>query len=194
MMFWRLLLRFCRAPQERSTTTEERLVVENKDFKKWKGHTARVRSKLGLPAGSRPWSSLESTQVLGCKPSERQLQILDVAFSAHRNTLKGTATSQETKLNLWADLSQSIHRKPWSLGPSTPAQNSLLYSFEADTVVSGHAVMRGMGIPVGTAPSAEYSDAELKSIVGEMYSCPIVTMLSFAFYCWPEAEWWAPRV
>ena len=49
-----------------------------------------------------------------------------------------------------------------------------------------------MGMPRGTArpPPAVFDDVDLRNMAGEMFSIRIVTMLSFAFYCWPEAEWW----
>ena len=153
----------------------------------WRARSAELRTALGLPGASTPWTR-RSAGGLGFQLPPRQADILDVAFSARRDARPGAPLREITK-DFWADLSQAVERRPW--GPlRTICRNTLWYSFEHNCILSGHAHMLMMGMPRGTAPTALFKDVDLRNMAGEMFSIPIVTMLSFAFYCWPEAEWW----
>jgi hypothetical protein len=60
----------------------------------------------------------------------------------------------------------------------TLTRNALPYSFEYDRVATGHAIMRSMGLPTNQAPFVEFSDTELRDLAGDMFSIPIMAVVS----------------
>lgn len=168
---------------------EDHICTENKDYSKWKQNTAKVRTSFNLPGDSAPWTRRKQFTIAGCRPSERQRQIIDVAFSVRRNTMPESTTAEVAK-GFWANVSQAIQRKPWATHLGSLTRGSVHYSFEHDLVLSGHLQLRAMGIPAHTAPTAEFSDRELRSLSGEMFSAPIVSLFTYAFYCCKDAPWW----
>ena len=159
-------------------------------YAKWQVHSARVRSALNLRGKSSPWTARGDVTLHGLgRPSARVLDVLDVAWSCRRNSMPGTATSEDLKRGFWANVSQAVQRRPWG-PPPVACKSTIMYSFAEDRLLSGHGQLRAMGCPNGCAPREAFSEGQMRCLSGEQFSVPIICMLSFAFYCNPYADWW----
>ena len=99
-------------------------------------------------------------------------------------------------VNFWADPSQMVGRKPWSVGMlRCLTQASWSYTFEHDFVLSGYDELRLQGVPLDCAPqghgTVSFSDANLRSLAGEAFFCPVATAVVYGFYLNPFAAWWS---
>lgn len=70
---------------------------------------------------------------------------------------------------------------------------SLVYSFEADTLLSVDHHMAGMGYPP-IPQTTSLSDNDLKSLIGEAFAAPCIGSLVVAFVLNPFAPWWVKEV
>lgn len=149
---------------------------------------------------STPWTRQAS--LVGLPDKARLKDLLDVAWGARMFEAESHATRTELARNFWADASQCVSRSPWGLGVRCLAQNSIMYCYEKDTVLSGFDHLRLQGAPTDAAPPASgpdppasythVSDAQLRCLAGEAFTCPIVTCVVYAFWLNPWGVWWAP--
>ena len=77
-----------------------------------------------------------------------------------------------------------------STQPFTMTTSATLYSYEADAVLSGAAMLKAVGWPAGYMPAEAFSETVLRSLAGESFSVPIIAQVSFAIYLCPSAPWW----
>ena len=158
------------------------------DCARWRQHSVATRAALGLPPKSTPWSS--GAQLRGLRGDrDRRVDLLDIAFSERRNAAP-YATEAELRSSFWANISQGVQRRPWGDLPPVLCRQSMVYSFEADAVLSGWGHLLLLGWPRSTAPRAQATDGDLRDLAGESYSVPIMAMLTYAVYCCPEMPWW----
>ena len=159
--------------------------------------------KTGLSIISYPYSLLHKNQEYiykarsgklngsGVAQSERACDVLDCCFLLRQKKLGPGASTQAITEDLWANPSQSVSRKPWSVGkPATTTTSSELYSFEHNAVLSGNATLTAMGHPSNSAPRGKFSERSLRCFAGESFSVPIVAMITHAIYVNPHAPWW----
>ena len=123
-----------------------------------------IRHAHALPAGASPWSSQAALR--GLPDSERQRDVLDVAFLIAR-ARNPQATTKELVRSLWANPSQCVARTPWGQRPATPTTSALVYSFASDCVLSGEALLRGLGWPRGFAPQEMFTEHQIRGMAGE---------------------------
>jgi hypothetical protein len=161
-------------------------------FMGWRAKSAIVRDALKLPPGSKPWTSRPEVKLRGVADSERQRDLLDVAWADSRNKNPGLASSELCKI-LWANPSQGLQRRPWSWKPQTLTTSCELYSYEGDCVISGAGHMRAMGWPNNCVPIDEFSESDVRSLAGESYRVPIACIATNAFYLNPYAPWCGTR-
>ena len=111
-----------------------------------------------------PWSSTH--EVLGVPPG-RPTDVVNLAWATC------------ARVPLFADVSQSACRHPWSQQVRSMVSASLLYSFEADRVLVGqeHLYLLGFKQPVRTAT---LSQAQLRHLAGEAMGIPCVTLVVLA--------------
>ena len=86
--------------------------LQNAEFARWRSNSAKVRGRMGLAAGATPWTWRAAVHVVGCTPSERQRDLLDVAWVARRSAFPDTALTREIRKSWWVNLSQSVQRHP----------------------------------------------------------------------------------
>ena len=91
---------------------------KNTSFRKWKEHSAALRSSLMVPASAKPWTRQSGVELNGVVKQTRCLDVLDCAFLAHRHANPGKSTKELTE-NLYCDFTQSVARKPWFTKPGT---------------------------------------------------------------------------
>lgn len=157
-------------------------------YARWHSHSAAMRAKYGLPTESTPWTSQARLAGLGPGPRERERDLLDIAWSVRRGQNPYLATGDLAK-GFWCDLSQSVHRRPWGAIP-TLCRSTRAYSFEADTMLTGHSHLRLLGHGRTVAPHTAFPDAELRKLAGDGYSLPIAACCALAYYANPWGPWW----
>ena len=160
------------------------------DYARWKAHSAMMRHKLGLAADAKPWTGRRGVTCGGYRLTERQADVLDVAWASRRSMMPENTTSDQLRENWWANLSQAVQRKPWSEVVHTTCRSGIEYSFQADTILTGFAQMQILGHPQNFANSEDFSSRELYELAGEGYSIPICSLFLHAFFCNPHAPWW----
>ena len=147
-----------------------------------------MRSKHNLPSVSAPWTSREAVKLVGIpgnRASDRMLDVLNVMFSIARNQQPSVPTTELIK-GMWANISQSVHRKPMTNGfCGSMARSSLMYSFEHDHLLSGRGAMLAMGHAaqsVSILSDSRISPAQWRDLAGEGYSVPILAVISIALF------------
>jgi hypothetical protein len=143
---------------------------------------------LKMSGDAAPWTRAPTTKLRGLPQTPRVRDLVNVGFGARMKQNPNMSTL-ELKQGLWANPSQSIARKPWSVVPATTTTSCELYSYEADAVLSGLAMMRCMGHPSDSCPIECFSERDLRSRAGESFSVPIIAVLTYAFYLSPFAPW-----
>ncbi len=89
---------------------------------------------------------------------------------------------------LYIDLSQGIQRKCWSRGViRTITTRSIIYSYDADAVISAVGMAKLQGFPPGIRPTE--SGTDFRSLVGEAVFLPNLATVIWAAYTEPTAPW-----
>ena len=166
---------------------------QSKDWRAWRTHSSTIRAASGIPKNAKPWTTRPAVALRGLPDSERVHDLLDTAFAMQQRINPAGSTTEELVRGLMVDVSVAVQRKPWSTSPPTVTTRSMLYSFEKDTTLSGHAHMRLMGWPSDRSPAERFSDSDLRALAGESYSVPLSTLLNFTLFCNPWGTWWQPR-
>lgn len=170
-------------------TEDEQRLQSKQDFCEWEVQSSKVRDQYDIPRSACPWTT-SGVQLHAVPRTDRLLDLLDTAWAVHRKQSPPDLTSAELAKNLWVDLATAVGRKPWSIGgPGVFRQNSMVYSFHADAVLSGAARMQLMGWPASAFPR-RLQDSNLRHMCGECYSLPLCTLLHFCLYCNPFGQWW----
>ena len=102
---------------------------------------------------------------------------------------KGLAVA-ELKKGAWCNLSQGVQRL--SCGrPEIPTftQNSLIYSYEHNEVLSGCAHLQLIGYVPEMVPSRVISDSKCYSLAGDSFSVPLCCIMQTACVIQPWAPW-----
>ena len=148
-------------------------------YAKWKVHSACVRSALNLPGKSSPWTARGDVTLHGLgRPSARVLDVLDVAWSCRRNSMPGTATSEDLKRGFWANVSQAVQRRPW--GPLPLAcKITIMYSFAEERVCC-----QAMASSEPWAAQMAVHHAR-HSVKARCVACPVNSSVSRLFACFP---------
>lgn len=119
--------------------------------------------------------------------------VIDFGFSQRLKTMEAQGLQLKTEdivIGFWADVSSSITRNPYRHGcPGTFRQNSVAYSYQYDTIVSGAAQLEIMGWPRFALP-AHINDGQFRTLSGECYSLPICLALNYVLYANPYGTWW----
>ena len=173
---------------------------------KWRWDSLGTRKWLGMSQFSAPWTGRQGVLIRGLdkqKQCSRLLDCLDVQFEKAKQL--GTPNNKKKKQSatmgtqrtvaqivdsLFCDASQGVGRHPVSKGQlSCLTQQSLVYSYEHDVLLTGHSHMKTFGWGASYI-SRRFSDAELRSLAGEAVSVPIAGLLVSACYLNPYADWW----
>ncbi len=93
---------------------------------------------------------------------------------------------------MWADIATGVERLPYRIGClPTLKQNSVLYSYSKDTILSAAAHLQLLGWPNSKIPKTRsLCDTNLRGLAGEGYSLPLCTVISFVMYANPYGTWW----
>ena len=149
-----------------------------------------MRHNLEIPAASTPWTGRDDVTLAGLAESERQKDLLDIAFvTAQQRGPPGVPTKELIK-NLWANPSQGVQRSPWGMRVHTMLQNSEVYSFEADCVLSGLSHLRLLGFPSNCCPVGCQTEHALRLLAGEAFTVPCASVALISTFLCPYAPWW----
>ena len=135
-----------------------------------------------------PWSQLHP-RLHGVPQSARMRDVLNVGFWKLRLMQKHKENG-ELIHGAFCNLQQSVSRMPVTVG-QLPCfgTNSIIYSYQKDTVFTGASHHRAIGWPVHTMPSGIFSDHDLRNLAGESFSLPLCTLLQTAIFLNPHAVW-----
>ena len=88
------------------------------------------------------------------------------------------------------DVSQSLGRNPLSVGVRSIIQNSRLFSFMKQGLLSAEDEFKCLGFP--SVNLAGLSESTGKSLLGEAMAPPVVAALTFALLCSLNTGWQNP--
>jgi len=154
----------------------------------WRRNSSNVRTSLGAPKSSSPWTGRPAASLAGVtRGSDRQLDLLDVAWEARVASSKGRASWSAMTKDYWVDLSMTICRKPWSSSIRAFRPRSHLYSYEAGRCIDGKDELRILGWPFGHCCGG--SDADLLNVAAEGGSLHLSTVLMLGMSSNPFGTW-----
>ncbi len=144
---------------------------------------------MGLSSTFSDWS--KTAELNGLPASERFRDCLDVCWGERLLSAPEATPKAELVQGLWANPSQGVQRRPWTLNNDrgTFTSGSLWYSFQHDTCLDGVDVLRIHGHPA-MIETASISESKLKELGVQGFSVPIITVFTTAFYFLPWAPWW----
>ena len=164
-------------------------------FAKWQSHSAVIRASLQVTKEFAPWTSAPHVRLHGVpRKCKRIVDLIDVCYidALTKNMAKPEdqrLTTADIVRGLFADCSQAVQRKPWGYCVKTIHTNTLLYSFEADCVLSSKMCLRLHGFPHHI--DSDNSDCQLKALAGESWSLPCAATAFYAYALTCDAPWWA---
>jgi len=153
--------------------------------------SAKARERLNISSEHAPWTRSASLGGFPCCP--RNKDVLDIAWAAHTKEMPIHTSTKELAADFWADPSQQLSRRPWSTNGivRTFTQTSTPYSYQEDVFLSGYDMLRCHGAPLGCAlESGKITDAQLRSLAGESFAAPVLTVVLHAYWLNPFAFWW----
>lgn len=136
--------------------------------RKWHACSAKARGFLKVRADFAPWTSQRGIRLIGVH-GQRERDMIDIAFvAACQKAGLGYSPCSIPKLgDLQVNLSQSVARKPWSVGAklATQTTSSKTYSFLLDRVLLAADTLGTLGYP--NAMLDAWNEQEAKSLTGE---------------------------
>ena len=160
-------------------------------YAQWRVNSAAMRGELGISARWCCWTGptrLADVQCRGIPQVERMLDVLDCAWAARIKGNPGLSTT-ELRKGFFAAPSQSVARKPWSTGIGALVCNTVLYSFELDTLIGGQYPFNLHDFP-RTDAHQHFSSNQLTQLIGESFFLPSCATVAYSFYLSPHAPWW----
>lgn len=100
----------------------------------WVKHSIEMRRKYEMPPDHKPWSSCHLLR--GVPQSDRMVDLIDIAWFVYMKENKLRGSPERVVPKLFLDLSQDVHRRPWSPDVATLIQGCLIYSFELDAILT----------------------------------------------------------
>lgn len=153
----------------------------------WRRNSHRVRTEIGVPRESSPWSDRPSVHLRGVTPCARQFDLVNLAFEARSRDAKGAACFDDIVDNLWVDLSQTVLRRPWASHVRSFRCRGHLYSFKADRCLDGADSMRLLGWPASFVRGVNAGD--LLYLAEDAGSLPLSTLVHLVMWCNPWGPW-----
>ena len=154
----------------------------------WQKNSSQVRTLLGAPKVSAPWTSRPEVVLLGVDTScDRQLDLLDVSWEARLLEGSGRIAAAELKRNFFVDLSLSVSRRPWSHHLKAFRGKGHVYSFEADRCLDGLDILKMFGWPATSLRSSP--PADLMNLAECAMSVQTTTLILLVYWCNPMAPW-----
>jgi hypothetical protein len=117
----------------------------------------------------------------------RKADILDVAWASRLMECGASLSEDELRVNYWADLSQSIARRPWSARMRKFGIRPHLYSFEKDRSLGGADCMKVHGWPASFLVGSPQDD--LLQMAESGTSVPLATAIELVLWCNPWGKW-----
>lgn len=105
--------------------------------------------------------------------------MLDMAWFAATSGVDDAAEIDRIKQRLTCDISQSLHRRKWSLGLSTFTTTSEVYSFAHDRLITDQEKFFLLGFPRSTRFDGLPSNC-LKDLVGSAMALPALTVVMYS--------------
>jgi len=157
------------------------------DLEIWRRHSSRTRTDLGAPRRSFEWTSKPHLRLVGVPESERQRDLLDVAWISRLKEATPSETEVDLRKGFWCDLSQSVLRKPWSSRLRNFKSRGHLYSYEKDRCLSGSDQLRVLGWPKRFFDGV--SQCEQLNLSEYATSMPLTCMLELCLWANPYGSW-----
>jgi hypothetical protein len=155
----------------------------------WQRNSSQVRTSLGLPRVSSPWTGRPGARLLGVTPwCLRQVDLIDTAWEMRCKEMRGAAWPVLAK-DYWVDVSQTILRKPWSSKLRAFRPGGHPYSFEADRCLDGTDAMRLLGWPPGRLDATPSGDTLRLAV--DSGCLPLTTCIMAAITSNPWGSWHA---
>lgn len=165
--------------------------------KEWQVHSMRVRDDLNVSAGFAPWTSRED--VVHCKSfPPRHKDVLDCAWISHTRACRQQAkaagvpapSADEMKVGFFTDVGQAVQRKPWSSQcMRCLCSNSLVYSHEADGIITPRQHLQLQGLPKASNFSS-ISETSIRDLAGEGFFAGCIGSVLWAAILEGVAPWW----
>ncbi len=160
----------------------------------WQGVSADKRKALNMEHRDsyNPWTDKHPV-CASLHNDPRSLEVLNVAAWAHTLQVPESIDFECSNFKgFYANVSQNIEREPWGWDIGCITQNSTLFSFEKNILLSGFDNLRLQGHPNGpaTAPARKFGNCQCRQLAGEGFFLPHVATIMAAYVNNPFADWW----
>ena len=154
----------------------------------WMKNSAKVRTYLGVPKVSSPWTSKDSVALKGVTAKcERQLDLINTAWESRLRDGRGLLGTAALARSFVVDVSQSVSRKPWTTDMKQFRPLGHVYSFEADRCLTGLDCFKLLGWPSAFLTCA--SSPDLLHVVEGALELPSVLLVQAAMWSNPWGTW-----
>ena len=187
---------YCWPPWQESVLATEQERQRRPEFMKCSQRSVSARKKLSMGGKAKPWTGRSGTKAVGISPGtwgDRYRDVIDICWEkakVHASSLPGKLTVPALADKVVVDISQSCDRFPVTIGKlKTFTTRTLLFSLRDDSVwwAGHHLRLMGWGRQF---VDGRFSDGELRSLAGDSFSVPIVTLIGMGCYLCPFADWW----
>jgi hypothetical protein len=174
------------APQSSASSSARRSFA----VPQWAKQATQHMAKYGCSPNFAPWTSpakRHDVKLEGVPRNERDFTLLNCAWVSRLHEQEWPDFDTPRRKFYW-DTNDSLARKCFGHLMSLKQEQSI-YSFEKDCVISGWARMRLHGWDNRTNVDG-LSESDLKSLSGEAFALPPISLLHLAYYYNPFAPWW----
>lgn len=184
---WGFVIGFLEAapPQDVESGARKKSHATSEADTAWALTTKKARARLGISQSYNPWTDRRPAPALRNVPdSMRVRELVNIAWASRPRP--------ERHLPFFVDVSQDVSRKPWSSHPPCLTRSSVIYSFEADDVVSARGKLALQGFLVRELRGLELLlDSDKSDMAGEAMCLPNLATVLVALWLSPAASWWA---
>ena len=143
--------------------------------------------KHGCSVDFQPWTSRDDMQLRGVPQTMRDFALINCAWQDRTTKPPRPSSWQEAKRGFFVDTHDSIVRSPWGKIPALK-QEQTVYSCEMDYTLSAWAGTK-LHDWADHVKLGGISDKDLRSLSGESFALPPVTILHFLYYRNPWSDW-----
>ena len=98
--------------------------------------------------------------------------------------------TSELKRGYWANIGQSVLRRPFFRDGGCLATSGAWHSYEYDCAIDGVDAVLLQGAAAGSTPTASFTNHQLVCLAGEAFFAASVASFTYALYLNPYGLWW----
>jgi hypothetical protein len=158
------------------------------DLVMWKADGAKLRDSLKVPPSFNPWTDRPAFRGHGLRSDGRIIDILNIAWIDRRSKARRSSDPDDLVKGFFVNVSQSVSRRAWG-SIMALTQNSVIYTYEHDMVMSPEMNMRMQGFP-SNLNLDDLTDNQVRSLAGEAFCLPCIGSALYGFFLCSKGLWW----